>query len=180
MKTFAIITLLLTAAMAHAQNTLTAFPKINGKVAYEHVVDDAYINTKDVLFNTAKNWINHSAADLNQQISSEDQNTGQIITKGSFNLDTREKYLRVSMNVQCKFTIQIDCRDNKYRIRITDITYRDKVNRSSSRKPLEEYDSWQTAEIYCIDDRFKNIINDLVMRMKKPITETKRVSDNDF
>lgn len=69
---------------------------------------------KDVLFGNAQTWITKSFGDYKSVVQFEDKNSGKIIIKGNSKLDVRSSH-------EFKFLIEINVKDEKYKIDISDI-----------------------------------------------------------
>lgn len=69
---------------------------------------------KDVLFGNAQTWITKSFGDYKSVIQFEDKSSGKIIVKGNAELDIRS-------SPEFKFLIEINIKDEKYKIDVTDI-----------------------------------------------------------
>jgi hypothetical protein len=102
-------------------------------------------------------------------ILSTDKEQGQILGKGSFQKSDEFRALfRVNNDYTFIFKIQIDCKDNKYRIRLYDILYDDTW-------PLEGYNDdlkksknkMDHQNAYLFDAGFKNIMASLANSIKK-------------
>lgn len=104
----------LTAFSQDTQTTAKTFPVKDGKVLYEGVVEVSG-KTKDQLYKNAKKWFVDAFRSSKDVIQSDDKDGGQIIGKGWFySTNTTEKY-------RIQTTIQVDCKDGRYRYRIYDI-----------------------------------------------------------
>lgn len=95
-------------------------PVKDGKIMYERI-DSIPGKSKIDLYRKAKVWfakVFHSSKDV---IQLDDQETGQIIGKGNFTYPI--KILLSAAEWRCSFTIQIDLKDNKSRVRLFDLSY---------------------------------------------------------
>ena len=136
MKIFLLTIFCLINLSAYSQVSL---PYKDGKVVYEKIdsIDNA---TKAKIFSAAKKWLADNFKNPKQVIQSEDEATGQIIGKGQILIKEISSVPRV-FNV----SIQIDCRDNKFRVRIYDIEVQIDLFGSYDivTAPIEIYDSGQ-------------------------------------
>lgn len=96
-------------------------PHKDGKIIYE-IINDSIAMTKNEIFAASKKWLSDTFVSSKAVIQSEDIETGQIIGQGIIKADNfwnAKGLFGVALNLQ--FNTQIDCRDNKYRIRIYEI-----------------------------------------------------------
>jgi hypothetical protein len=124
MKRLILITLITTLyvnvkAQALAIDTI---PKVDGNYEYSEVVNINALKTQ--LYKTAKNFFVDYYNDANSVIKYQDEIEGKIIGRGSFQLTaTANMGVRVDWNVI--YTLEIICKDNKYKYRIYDIQVED-------------------------------------------------------
>jgi hypothetical protein len=102
----------------------TNLPYKDGKVIYEHIVEVPG-STKATSYAAAKKWIADSFTSSKAVIQTEDVATGQIIGKGDL-LVTLPKETSVwgFQGLLLSMSIQIDCKDEKFRVRVYDIRKR--------------------------------------------------------
>lgn len=98
-------------AVAFSQN----FKMVDSKAVYEFV-DTAQGLTKEQIFSFSKNWLASNA-----KIISEDKEQGSIIGAGTFNIFVPKGLEKGDHTGSC--LIEVACKDDRYRIRIYDITY---------------------------------------------------------
>lgn len=96
------------------------FPMKDGKIVYEKVLDSLSLN-KDALFAASKKWIANNYKSAESVIQSEDKTTGQIIGKGMSTVILSEEGSFLTTGFDYKYSIQIDVKDNKCRLRVYDI-----------------------------------------------------------
>lgn len=105
----------------------THFPRKEGKIVYEKV-DSLEGFSKEQLFGFSKKWFADTFRNAKNVIQSEDFETGQLIGKGETGIVNSEykesgKLIWTDLITSTyKFTIQIDIKDQKYRLRIYDIS----------------------------------------------------------
>ncbi len=100
-----------------AQDTLK-IPTKDGKIFYEQIVDVPNM-AKEKLFKNAKMWYVESFKDSKSVIQNENLNDGNITGKGNTQFTCGKSFTPVAETAY--FTIAIDIKDNKYRLRIYDI-----------------------------------------------------------
>jgi len=102
----------------------TNLPYKDGKVIYEHIIEVPG-STKATSYAAAKKWIADSFTSSKAVIQTEDIATGQIIGKGDL-LVTLPKETSVwgFQGLVMSMSIQIDCKDDKFRVRIYDFRKR--------------------------------------------------------
>jgi len=131
-------------SIAQIDTTSTNFPYKDGRIVYETVKEIPGVS-KTKIFGASKKWMADSFKSANHVIQSEDEPTGQIIGKGKTMITYVKKGALFGAGYNLEFTIQVDCKDGKYRIRIYDIK---KINAavgiiSEDTMPLEEFDTAQ-------------------------------------
>jgi hypothetical protein len=124
MKKLLIIIFIFFAKTTFAQKDTVGLniPIIDGAVVYQKVfnVPD---KSKDALFNDAQLWyLDNFKNTRGPQI--EDKDFGRIVAKSSIPFTLKATF-GVKVLYNNNFTIQIDCKDNKYRCRIYDMTMSD-------------------------------------------------------
>jgi hypothetical protein len=88
---------------------------------YEGVVE-LQGKTKDQLYKNVRKWFVDVFKSSKDVIQSEDKEGGQIIGKGWFNTTVgKNGAFSIATKYKVDVSIQIDCRDGKYRYRIYDI-----------------------------------------------------------
>jgi len=87
-------------------------PIKDSKIVYEGVIEVPE-RAKQELLNNAKQWFVDYFKDSKNVIQNEDKDQGRIVGKG---------IILIELNTYDKITIQIDCKDGKYRYRIYDMT----------------------------------------------------------
>ena len=94
-------------------------PEKDGKVVFEEI-DTIPGTTESELYYRSKTWTINEFKDAQKVIQLDDKDAGQLIGKGDFTYVY--KVLTARADWTCNFTFQIDCRDNKARIKIYDIS----------------------------------------------------------
>lgn len=137
------------------------FPRKDGKIVYEKV-DSLKGFSKEKLYGFSKKWFADTFKNSKAVIQTEDFETGQIIGKGETYILSPEVEVKgiVFSDVvsgDYRFSVQLDIKDEKYRIRIYDISrivrvaeygyenhlpIEDNEKRYSQRKKLSE--QWKT------------------------------------
>ncbi|MFN4085386.1 MAG: DUF4468 domain-containing protein [Spirosomataceae bacterium] len=122
------------------------FPRKDGKIVYEKV-DSLKGFSKEKLYGFSKKWFADTFKNSKAVIQTEDFETGQIIGKGETyivnpELEAKGIIFLDILSGSYRFTIQIDIKDEKYRIRIYDIA---RVNRVAQYgyeilQPIEDND----------------------------------------
>ncbi len=135
---------------SQTDTTLNKLPYTEGKVVYEKVISINGVS-KDVIYTTSKKWIVDSFLSSNtvKQISviqTEDKDFGQIIGKGYKPIFMEEnpkpEQTMFGSLLNFYFFVQIDCKDEKFRIRFYDLK-RDLIL-GNQVQPIEEYDTIMT------------------------------------
>lgn len=151
-----------------AQNTLMMLPETDGKITYEKIVDITG-KTKDFIFSAANKWMFDS---FKEGVQSADKEQGQILGTGGFQIEEITNFLNPGDNYTYHFKIQIDCKDNKYRVRLYDLSY---YKGSTSIGDLEGYNDLlfrhgskiEHENAYLVDAGYKNIMASLASSIKK-------------
>lgn len=107
MRLFTLSFLLLIILKINAQEI--NIPYDNNEVIYTNTKEVSL--TKDQLFKNAKTWIATDLKEFNKTIDMDDISSGRIILK----------YSTKDPNDLLEFMIMIDCKDKKYRYKISDI-----------------------------------------------------------
>lgn len=113
-----------------------SMPHKDGKLVYE-LIDDSISLTKNEIFAASKKWLSDAFVNAKAVIQSEDVETGQIIGLGEIkatNLWNNSGFNGRFLNMP--FSVQVDARDGRFRIRIYDIKYHDYIFTKSG-EPLE-------------------------------------------
>lgn len=141
--------LLLTApltALCQIDTASIDFPYKDGVIIYE-ITKEVPNVPKNTIYASSKKWIADSFKSSKAVIQSEDISSGQIIGKAT----TYAQYIKpgaifgVGMTISLSF--QIDCRDNKYRIRFYDLgKYEATGMLAGTSTPMEEFDKTQTKK----------------------------------
>ena len=141
---FAIIVFLPLSVFAQVDSTSTDFPYKDGKIIYELISEIS--NTKqEELYSAAKKWIADSFKSGKTVIQSENATSGQIIGKGTMYVSYFKPGAFLGTAMTISLSIQIDCKDNKFRIRFYDLNkYESTGIFAGSETPLEEFDKLQT------------------------------------
>lgn len=92
-------------------------PLLNGKVIYESVVNVPG-KTKIELYANARQWFIDYFKTYKDVIQNDDKDAGLIVGKGVLTFEYRSSWGKI--NEFDQITIQIECKDNKYRYRIYD------------------------------------------------------------
>lgn len=141
MKTILLFTLLSITFVSVKAQTST-LPYREGKVVYEKIAELTGIN-KEEIYSGAKKWLADSFKSSKNVIQSENETTGQIIGKGTTSIyDTENSGIFVSF-ISLKFSIQIDCKDSKYRMRFYDLQKHSDASGlyvPETNMPIEEFD----------------------------------------
>jgi hypothetical protein len=95
------------------------FPMVEGKVVYEQI--DSVRSTKEELFLRSKVWLVKSFKSAKSVIQLEDKDVRKLMGKGMDTYLLHYGMNQILVTGGVYYTIQIDCRDNKARIRIFDL-----------------------------------------------------------
>lgn len=95
-------------------------PETDGKVVYENIIDMPK-KSKDFIYFTATKWVFGISNNVKSYIEVQDQDQGQIIASARFEYTPLNDAFSIIQGT-FKFKIQIDCKDNRYRIRLYEIT----------------------------------------------------------
>lgn len=169
MKTLLLLIFLLPLSVSAQLDTASTLPYAEGKIVYEQISElPGY--TKAEIFGSAKKWMADVFKSANSVIQSENEPTGQIIGKGYTKTSYFGKGYMIGILLDLSFTVQIDCKDNKYRIRFYDLGNETGSTRytSSYITPLETIDAgyrkkknqekWNGA-VKTINQRFVSFLN---------------------
>lgn len=109
-------------ALAQVENAL---PLVDGEVIFTDTVSIQNTSQQE-LFSRAKAWLAVTFVSAKAVIELQDEQKGRLIVKGSCPLVWPTA---VPSNGQLRFTLQIDCRDNRFRYRFTNLVYQIESNR---------------------------------------------------
>lgn len=142
-------------------------PEKDGKVVYEQI--DSFPGTsKEELYNRSKIWFVKTFKSAKDVLQLEDKDNGQLIGKGNF------QYINSVFTAQatwiCAFTAQIDCKENKARIKIYDISA--SSTGSATAEHFNKYKSHSQKHIKAINQN----IEGLMATYRESLTKT--ASDN--
>lgn len=115
MRVLIALLVLLTSLVAYSQDVVQTK---DGVVFYE--LKDSANGSKSQLYTKAKVWIAKAAGSAKDVIQMDDPNAGTLIGKGYFNIRTTGLG---AATWPCYCTITIDCRDQKYRIQLSNFYY---------------------------------------------------------
>lgn len=115
MKKLTVVVLLLTALHVRSQDIVQTKDAV---VFYE--LRDSTAGTKDQLYSKAKAWVAKVAASAKEVIQMDDPHAGTLVGKGYFNVRTTGLG---AANWPCYCTMTIDCRDQKFRIQLSNFYY---------------------------------------------------------
>lgn len=115
MRTLIATALLLIAFNLHAQDIVQTK---DGYVFYQLL--DSASATKGQLYSKARTWLAKAATSAKDIIQMDDANAGTLIGKGFFNIHTTGLG---AATWPCYCTITIDCRDQKYRMQLSNYYY---------------------------------------------------------
>jgi len=126
MKKLLILAFIIFAKSAFAQKDTVGLniPFANNTIVYEKVVGVPNA-AKNTLFGNAGLWLAetrpYNIADIQLQL--EDPVLSRVVGKVNYSLTESNKFFLSTLydTYICSFTLQIDCKDNKYRIRIYNI-----------------------------------------------------------
>lgn len=125
---------------AQDQPTIFTFPVKDNKVIYEEIVD---VNNKSALaiYSKATSWYFKNFKGMENKITISDPSVGQFLADIQSEIDDV---------FYMKYTLQIDCKDNKYRIRFTNIrhTVKGKENTAFFAKYLVNVPAENDNEIF--------------------------------
>lgn len=148
MKRLLIYFLIISPAFCLAQSQM---PMKDGKVIYEEI--DSMPNvSKGELYSKSKIWFVNTFNSSKDVLQLEDKDNGQLIGKGNF--DYLYTVVLTSATWVCNFTVQIDCRDNKARIKVYDIS-----SHSAGEATAEYYNKHHANKhIKAIDNGIKGLL----------------------
>jgi len=173
MKNQVLIFLVLLPALLHSQERkdIILFPEKDGAVVYEGIVDMPNL-PKDQIFNNAVKFVAINAGDSKNVNRVNDKETGQIILKG--NLPARIKKGLVDWSETVNLTLQIDCKDNRYRYRLFNISFdlrkgtaEDRNKEALGEKTGPIVKRWIPVYIAAVDTEIKSYIDKMVKDIAK-------------
>lgn len=128
--------------MAKSQTIPVLLPEKDGRVLYEEVVE---INkSQQQLYQNAKYFMVTTFRDANKVIQNDDKEIGQIIGKG--NTSHSISYMNQHFFYTDRFTIQVDCKENKYRYKIFDITMDGSGASSGAEGSVDDFNAYLKGE----------------------------------
>lgn len=95
-------------------------PYKDGRIVYE-VIQNTEGLSKKILYASSKKWLTDNFTSVQAVIQSEDFETGQIIGLGNMLVSEIAPSGIFVYVYRLQFKIQIDCRDERYRIRFYDV-----------------------------------------------------------
>jgi len=137
-------------------------PVKDGNVMYE-AIDTVMGASRDQLYHKAKLWLTNEFVSSKDVIQIDDKDSGQIIGKGNF--DYEYSVLGTSATWVCSFTIKIDCKDNKARIQIYNISAR--CAASMTAEYMNEHPGSSKKHIKSIDNRLTSMLSDFKKSLQK-------------
>ena len=149
---------------------------VTKKITYTEVVQQT--GTKDTLYNRAIHWINLFFKNPQDVTKVREKENGKI--EGIYRFKTYNTPLKDGTKVEAgvvSFTFIIECKENKYRYKITDLNAK-----GLSYFPLERWldkkDPAYTAEWPNYLVQVDTYMKDFIKSMKKGMLEAKKVNDN--
>lgn len=122
-KTWIILLLVVSATSSYAQSYeyQKDLPVKNGKLVYEKIAEGLNVK-KQVLYASAKKWMADKLKNNGPVLQSEDLTTGQLIGKAYLDVENRSSLVTSLESYPIfKFSVQVDVRDGRYRMRIYDM-----------------------------------------------------------
>lgn len=141
-------------------------PEKDGKVIYEEV-DSIPGVIKDELYNRSKIWVVRTFKSANAVLQLEDKDNGQLIGKGNFQYEN--SVFTASATWTCDFTIQIDCRENKVRIKCYDISAHSKGDATAEH--FNKYKNHSQHHIKAINQNIIALMADYKTALTKPASD---------
>lgn len=173
MKKLLFLAFICISTFAKAQNTLDSLPEVDGKVFYQSI-GTVPGKSQDFIFAAANKWMLDNFGGDTGGILSEDKEQGQILGRCAFTFDEKGSLFNPAQNWAFLFSVQIDCKDGKYRIQLynaaSGVSLFDKNAMS-----LEDYnDDLKTSKskvnhenAYLLDARFKAVMQSLADAVNK-------------
>ncbi len=157
MKHILIVILLTLPVVTRSQNLDSVYnsvPTKEGSVVYEKVNESSLTATQ--LMNNARKWIAINFGDYNTVVKLDDQEGKNIIVKGITNKKSKDSALTYKYD----FTLELNFRDEKYRIKIFDIkeTVMSDGRSLGTEKSLEHQIDFQKNR----KDKFKHNAADII------------------
>jgi Domain of unknown function (DUF4468) with TBP-like fold len=115
---------------------LPELPLKDGVVTYE-IIDSSIKKTKQEFYKNARQWFSENFKDSKSVIQVDDPNAGDIIGKGIFKITYY--FIGEPKEYDCEFILKVNCRDNKYRIQLYNISMSSENSSSSKSDPVENY-----------------------------------------
>jgi hypothetical protein len=134
---------------AQIDTTKVELPYKNDKIFFETIVQVPAI-TQAVIYTASKKWIAESFQSGKSVIQTEDKEAGQIVGRAYTTVHAPGGGIYFGL-ITLQFNIQIDCKNEKYRIRFYDIKKSDAAislfgyTSTESNIPLEEWDKLQKS-----------------------------------
>ena len=121
--------------------------------------------SKEVLFSNAQEWIAKTFGDYKSVIQFEDKESGKLILKGKSGVDYVENHSSSGFSIMMveemiKYTITIECKDNRYRYTISDFII-EKISTILSKNISEKERSKHLEDIETYKSRLKVFNNTL-------------------
>ncbi|SER62876.1 DUF4468 domain-containing protein [Pedobacter rhizosphaerae] len=123
LKSWLVLVLLFASISSYGQsyNFTQDLPVKNGKLVYEKIVEGMDVK-KPLLYASAKKWMADVLKNTGPVLQTEDLTTGQLIGKAFLDVENRSSLVNSLEGYPIyKFSVQLDVRDGKYRMRIYDI-----------------------------------------------------------
>lgn len=134
---------------AQIDSTKVELPYKNDKVFFETIMEVPGIN-QAVIYTASKKWIAESFQSGKSVIQTEDKESGQIVGRAYTTVKAPGGGIYFGL-ITLQFNIQIDCKNEKYRIRFYDIKKSDAAislfgyTSTESNIPIEEWDKLQKS-----------------------------------
>lgn len=112
-------------------------PVLNGHVVYQGVIDVPGMS-KEGLYQNSRQWFVDYFKSSKDVIQNEDKDQGRIVGKGIILIPW--KTMMGSGEYNCRITIQVDVKDNKYRYKIYDMILTTTISSLGSYGTAEPYD----------------------------------------
>jgi hypothetical protein len=166
---------------AFAQNTTVAVPKIpvdsnTKKITYTEVVQQT--GNKDSLYKRAIHWCNTFFKNPQDVTKLRDSDNGKI--EGIYRFKIYNPPLKDGTPIEAgmiSFTFTIECKENKYRYKITDLNLK-----GSSYYALEKWLNKKDPSYKPEDDNYlvqvDKYMKDFAVSIKKGMLQVKQVNDN--
>lgn len=155
-KLFWTVFVLTTYTTSYAQ--IEPLPKVDGEYGYSEIVTVDSMN-KESLYSNAKVFLANAFKSSKDVIQYEDKEAGKIIGKGNLSvIGNQNKVMGQSWErkITAYFSFEISCKDNKYRYRIYDITFKS-FDQHTSRQyaPVETIQTIETLIEQCDKGTYK-------------------------